>query len=86
MVAAGDHFRQLGAIEADHRDILRHPQSGTGDSPQRPGGEESETANTASGFSSCDSVLHRPFTGRRAKILRVGHLLIRQTVHVQHAL
>ncbi|MCD8665761.1 substrate-binding domain-containing protein, partial [Klebsiella pneumoniae] len=23
--------------------------------------------------------------GRRAKILRVGHLLIRQTVHVQHA-
>jgi hypothetical protein len=21
----GDHFRQLGAIEADHRDIPRHP-------------------------------------------------------------
>ncbi|SPX56245.1 Uncharacterised protein [Klebsiella pneumoniae] len=30
-------------------------------------------------------LLHRPFTGRRAKILRVGHLLIRQTAHVQHA-
>ena len=30
-------------------------------------------------------LLHRPFTGRRAKILRVSHLLIHQTVHVQHA-
>ncbi len=82
----GDHFRQLGAIEADHRDILRHPQSGLGDSPQRPGGEGVRNGKHRIGLLVLrQQLLHRPFTGRRAKILRVGHLLIRQTVHVQHA-
>ncbi len=82
----GDHFRQLGAIEADHRDILRHPQSGLGDSPQRPGGEGVRNGKHRIGLLVLrQQLLHRPFTGRRAKILRVGHLLIRQSVHVQHA-
>ncbi len=75
-----------GAIEADHRDILRHPQSGLGDSPQRPGGEGVRNGKHRIGLLVLrQQLLHRPFTGRRAKILRVGHLLIRQTVHVQHA-
>lgn len=81
----GDHFRQLGAIEADHRDIPGTRSPARAIARSAPAARESETANTASGFVLRQQLLHRPFTGRRAKILRVGHLLIRQTVHVQHA-
>jgi miniconductance mechanosensitive channel len=67
-------FRQLGAVKADHRDILRHPP-GLLNRPQRARRQRSETANTASGGLSCNSFSIAVYR-RGAEIAGVFHLLI----------